>query len=110
MSFSSQAIVSSSLVILRSGYWSFVKAPAVNFCWRYDDSEDEERVSKVYKRRQINESEDEKRQDLPVDYENDGYISIPPLKVSNCLVNLGKRMRSLTYLISIELKRYQVKY
>ncbi len=64
----------------------------------------------MYKCRQINESEDEERQDLPADYENDGYIPLPPLKVSNRPVNLGKGTRSLTHLVSIESKRYQVKY
>ncbi len=106
MSFSSQATINSSLVTLRFGYWSFVKAPAVNSCQRYDDSEDEERAPKVYKRRQINESEQEERQDLPADYENGGYIPLPLLKVSNCLVNLGEGTRSLTHLVSIESKRY----
>ncbi len=110
MSFSSQVTVSSSLVTIRFGYQSFVKAPAVNSRWRYNDSEDQERVPKVYKRRQINESEDEERQDLPVDYENGGCILLPPLKISNCLVNLSEETRSLIYLVSIESKKYQVKY
>ncbi len=64
----------------------------------------------MYKRRRINESEDEERQDLLVDYENDGYILLLPLKISNRLVNLGKGTRSLTHLVSIESKRFQVKY
>ncbi len=64
----------------------------------------------MYKRRRINEREDEERQDLPTDYENDGYIPLPPLKVSNRPVNLGEGTRSLTHLVSIESKRYQVKY
>lgn len=59
----------------------------------------------MYKRRELNKSEDKERQDVPADYENDRYISFPPLKVSNCLVNLGKETRSLTYLISIKSKR-----
>ncbi len=64
----------------------------------------------MYKRRRINKSEDEERQDLRADYENDGYIPLPPLKVSNRPLNLGKETRSLTYLVSIKSKRYQVKY
>ncbi len=64
----------------------------------------------MYKRRQINENEDEKKQDLPADYKNGGYILFPPLKISNCPVNLGEGRRSLTHLVSIESKRYQVKY
>lgn len=64
----------------------------------------------MYKLRQINESEDEERQDLSADYEDDGYISLPLLKVSNRPINLGEKRRNLTYLISIKSKRYQVKY
>ncbi len=64
----------------------------------------------MYKRRQINEREDEERQDLPAGYGNDGYILLPLLKVSNRLVNLGKRTKSLTNLVSIESKKYQIKY
>ena len=70
---------------------------------QYDDSEDKEKVPKVYKRRQINESEDEKKQDLPADYKNDEYILLPALKILNCPVNLRKGTRSLS-------KKYQVKY
>ncbi len=33
----------------------------VNFCQRYDDSEDEKKAPKVYKRWQINETEDKER-------------------------------------------------
>ena len=55
---------------------------------------------------QMNNNEDEKRQDLPANYENDGYISLLLLKVSNCPINLGKKMRNLTYLVNIESKRY----
>ncbi len=82
----------------------------VNSCRRYDDSEHEERAPKVYKCWRINKSEDEEKQDLPKDYENDGYIPLPFLKLLNCLVNLGKGTKSLTHLVSIESKRYQVKY
>ncbi len=64
----------------------------------------------MYKRRQINESEDEERQDLPADYENGGYILLSSLKVSNRPINQGEGTRSLTHLVSIESKRYQVKY
>ncbi len=106
MSFSSQATVSSTLVTLRFGYWSFVKAPAVNSRWRYDNGEAEERAPKVYKRRRINESEDKERQNLSADYENDGYIPLPPLKVSNRPINLGEGTRSQTHLVNIESKRY----
>lgn len=60
----------------------------------------------MYKHRHINESEDEDRQDLPADYENDRYIFLPPLKLSNRPVNLGEEMRSLTHLVSIESKKY----
>ncbi len=60
----------------------------------------------MYKRRQINESEDDERQDLLAHYKNDGYISFPFLKVSNRLLNLGEGTRSLTDLLSIESKRY----
>ena len=49
MSFSSQAIIDNSLITLRFDYWSFVKALVVNFYSWYDDSENEERASKVYK-------------------------------------------------------------
>ncbi len=63
----------------------------------------------MYKRRQINENEDEERQDFPSDYENDGYIPLPSLKVSNRPVNLDEGTKSLIYLVSIESKRYQVK-
>ncbi len=82
----------------------------INSSRRYDDSENKKRKLKVYKCRQINESEDEEKQDLPADYENGRYIPLPPLKVSNRLINLGKRTKSLTYLVSIKSKRYQVKY
>lgn len=75
------------------------------------NGEDKKKAPKVYKRRQINESSNEEKQNLPVDYENDGYIPLPsPFKVSNCLVNLGEGTRNLTYLVSIESKKYQVKY
>ncbi len=110
MSFCSQATVSSSLVTLRFGYWLFLKVLAVNSYRQYDDSEDEESAPKVYKRRQINVSRDEERQNLSIDYENNGYIPFLPLKVSNCPINLGEKTRSLTYLVSIELKKYQMKY
>ena len=82
----------------------------INSCRRYNDSENEKRTSKVYKRWQINEGEDEERQDLPADYESDGYIPFSFFKISNCPVNLGKRTRSLTHRISIKSKKYQVKY
>ena len=59
----------------------------VNSCQQYDNSEDKEKVPKVYKRQQINKSEDKKKQNLLIDNKNNGYISLPPLKVSNCLVN-----------------------
>ena len=64
----------------------------------------------MYKHQQINESGDEERQDLLADYENDRYIPLYFLKVSNCLVNLGKETKSLTHLINIELKKYQIRY
>lgn len=51
----------------------------------------------MYKGQQINESEDEKSQNLLTDYENNRYILFSPLKVSNHPVNLGKETRSLTY-------------
>ncbi len=35
----------------------------------------------MYKCRQINESEDKERQNLPADYENDRYIPLLPFKV-----------------------------
>lgn len=54
----------------------------------------------------MNESEDEERQNLSADYENDKYIFFPLVKISNCSVNLGKRTKSLTHLVSIELKKY----
>ncbi len=64
----------------------------------------------MYKRRQMNESEDKEKQDLPAEYKNIRYIPLLFLKVSNHLINLGKETRSLTHLVSIESKRYQVKY
>ncbi len=64
----------------------------------------------MYKRRQINESEDEERQGLLRDYKNDGYILFPPLKISNYPVNLGEETTSLIHLVSIESKKYQMKY
>ncbi len=64
----------------------------------------------MYKRRQINESKDEERQDLSANYENGRYIPLPPLKILNRPVNLGERTRSLTYLVSIKSKKYQMKY
>ena len=82
----------------------------VNSYWWYNNSENEKKVSKVYKGRQINENEDEKRQNLPADYENDRYIPFFLLKVSNYPVNLDKRTRSLIHLVSIESKKYQMKY
>lgn len=82
----------------------------VLFCQQCDDSKDEERAPKIYKHRQINKSEDKERQDLLADYKNDGYILFPPPKVSNRLLNLGDGIKSMTYLINIELKRYQEKY
>lgn len=51
---------------------------------------------KVYKRWQINEIEDKKRQDLLAD-ENDRYILLLSIKVSNRLINLGKEMKNLIY-------------
>lgn len=57
----------------------------------------------IYNRRQINESEDEERQDLLVDYENDRYILLLPLKVSNRLLNLGEGTKNLVHLVSKEL-------
>ncbi len=64
----------------------------------------------MYKRWRINKSEDDKRQDLLADYENGRYIPFPPLKVLNRPVNLDDGTKSLTHLVSIESKRYQVKY
>ncbi len=64
----------------------------------------------MYKYQQINESEDKDKQDLLVDYKKDGHIPLLPLKVSNRLVNLSKGTKSLTHLVSIESKGYQVKY
>lgn len=58
----------------------------------------------------MNESEDKEKQNLPADDENDGYISFFSLKIINRPVNLGKGMRSLTYLVNIKSKKYQVKY
>ena len=110
MSFSTQVTVSSSLVTLGFGYWSFIKIPAVNFYQKYNDCENEERVSEVYKRRQINESDFEEKQDLIADYESDRYIPLLSLKVLSRPVNLGERTRSLTHLVNIESKKYQVKY
>ena len=63
-------------------------------------------VSKVYKRWQINKSENEEKQNLLADYKNDRYILFPLLKISNCLVNLGKETKSLTYIVNIEPKKY----
>lgn len=71
---------------------------------------DKRRAAKVYKQQQINEYEDEKRQNLLADYENDGYIPLFPLKISNYSVNLGEKIRSLTYLVNIKSIIYQVLY
>lgn len=78
----------------------------INSCQQYNKSKDEERAPKVYRCQQINKSEDKEKQDLPADYKNDRYIPLPLLKVLNCLVNLGKEIRSRPYLISIESKKY----
>ena len=48
----------------------------------------------MYKHRQIKNSEDEKKPDLPVDYESDRYILLPSLKVLNCPINLGEKTRN----------------
>lgn len=44
----------------------------------------------MYNCRQINESKEEKRQNLLIDYKNDGYIPVFSLKISNYLLNLSK--------------------
>ena len=64
-------------------------------------SEDEEKRPKVYKRQQIDGSEDKERQD-PTNYDSDGYIPLfSSPEVSNCPLNLGEGIKSLTYLVSI---------
>lgn len=77
---------------------------------QYDESEDKEKTPKVYKYWQITENENEKRQDLPIDYENNKYTPLPSLKIINCSINLSKEMRYLKYLIGIKSKSSQVKY
>ena len=87
-----------------------IKVLAINFYWQYNDSKDKEKVFKIYKDWQINESENEERPNLPIDYKNDGYIPLLFLKILNCPVNLDKGTKSLTYLVNIESKRYKIKY
>lgn len=110
MSFFSETTVNNSLV---TRIWLLIiciKASTVTSCHCYDDSKYEKRAFKVYKLRRINKTENEERQDLPVNYKNNRYISFSLLKISNRPVNLGERMRSLIYLVSIKSNRYRGKY
>lgn len=68
-------------------------------------NENEKKRPKVYKHQQINENEDEEKQDQ-TNYDSDKYIPLSsPLKVSNCLSNLGERTRCLLHFISIQSKK-----
>ena len=62
------------MVTLGFSYWWFIKVSIVNSHWHYDDNNNKKRTSKIYKYQQIYECEDEEKQNLPADYENNGYI------------------------------------
>ncbi len=80
---------------------------------QFEDSESEERKSRVSKRQRLGMHNDEERQSLD-EYEGEnegediGYIPLPfvaplppPRKESNRSTDMGKRIKSLNYLVYI---------
>ncbi len=109
MSFSSQKNV--CYLIDPFNYWLLIVCLKISALLKrqlFDNSDSEERASRVYKRPRIDESDDEV-QDLD-NYEGkiDRYIPLPPdppspppQKESNRLSDLDEGIKSLTHLICI---------
>lgn len=48
-----------------------MKKLVINFCQQFYNNKNAKNVSKFYKRQQINESDNKKKQNFLIDYEND---------------------------------------